>query len=796
MTAAGNELKLWYEQPGRRWAGGLPLGNGRLGAMVYGGPEEEILALNEDTLWSGYPKKAHNDQALNDLEPVRQRLFAGRYKDAQQLVEDNMLGFWQESYLPLADLSVSLEALPHVSDYRRELDLRTAIASSHYTSADGVRIERECFVSHPDQVLIYRIVASRQGSLNVRIKLTSQLLNQIQTENGELRLKGESPSHVVPHYVPSKDPIRYSQAGDRRGMAFGAVVKVLRDGGKLHHDGEGIRVTEASSVTLLLSTATGYNGYETAPSRDGEQCLAQCRKRIRNAASRPFEQLLRSHLRDYRSLFDRVELKLGSGSEPGIPTDERLRRASSGSADPALEVLLYQFGRYLLISSSRPGTQPANLQGIWNDRVRPYWSSNWTTNINVQMNYWLSESANLAECHEPLLRLIEEISLTGKDTARIHYGCSGWVAHHNVDLWRTTTPAAGLGEHWACCSFWPMGGVWLSQHLWEHYAFGLDKSYLAERAYPVMREAAMFCLDWLVRSPDGYWVTAPSTSPENSYLNDEGARTTVSIATTADMSMIWELFANCIAASKELDKDETFRATLEEVQAQLYPFRIGKHGQLREWFDDPEEFEIGHRHFSHLFGLYPGTRICPDEQPELAAASRISLQRRLTGDSEPIGWILAWLVSLYARLGMAREAHEAVLQFVRNSAYETLLSCHSPLSQEEEAVFQIDGNFGMTAGINEMLLQSQSGVIHLLPALPEAWPDGSVTGLRARGGAEIGMRWEGGKLLEYVIRSSIDGTVTVRYESAIRTVRLKANQRHTFKGSEFEKGETESSCCL
>ncbi|RKP49944.1 glycoside hydrolase family 95 protein [Cohnella endophytica] len=791
-TSADKELKLRYGQPASSWIGGLPIGNGRLGAMIHGGCEEETLSLNEDTLWSGYPSKRHNDQAKRHLEPVRQLLFEGRYKEAQQSVEEHMLGTWQESYLPLADLKVSLDAPLHASGYRRELDLRTAIALSRYESSGGVRIERECFASHPDQVLVYRVVSSRPGALNVGLGLTSKLRCEVGTEGPYLFLKGESPSRVMPHYVPCDDPIRYGESEEQKGMAFGAVVKVMADGGELHRDEAGLRVTGANSVTLLLAASTGYNGYEFAPSRDGELCLDQCRGTIEDASYRSFEQLRLAHLEDYRSLFGRVELELGSGIQSSAPTDERLHKVKSGEReDPGLTALLYQYGRYLLIASSRPGTQPANLQGIWNDRIRPYWSSNWTTNINAQMNYWLAESANLAECHVPLLQLVEDISLTGRETARIHYDCGGWVAHHNVDLWRTTTPAAGLGEHWACCSFWPMGGVWLSQHLWEHYAFGLDESYLAGKAYPVMREAAIFCLDWLISSPEGYKVTAPSTSPENSYLNDAGERTTVSIASTADMSMIWELFANCIAASEILGADKEFRRTLREAQARLYPLRIGKHRQLREWFDDPEEFEVQHRHFSHLFALHPGTRICPERDPELAKAAETSLRRRVIGEAEQIGWSLAWLSAQYARLGMAREAHQAVSRFAVNSLYDSLLCSHAPLSPEEETVFQIDGNFGITAGINEMLLQSQHGIVHLLPALPEEWSEGMVTGLRVRGGAEVGMRWKNGRLQEYSIHSAVDGTVSVRYGSVIRDIQVQADQRQSYQANEFRMEESE-----
>lgn len=762
-------LTLHYANPAGEWIHGFPLGNGKLGAMVYGGELEERLTLNDDTLWSGQPNRTVRPETRQALEQTRQLLFEGRMKEAQQIVESKMLGYWQESYLPLAELRARLTIDESHKDYSRQLSLRDAVAASVIRTTSGAIIKRTCFVSAPDGALIYRIEADQPHALHLELELTSLLRHEIHLTNDSLQLLGQSPAHVLPHYVPDDDPVRYMSDPLQNGMAFGVSLRViLQDGDSRSEDGR-IYIRGSTSATLVVCTATGYRGYAQLPSIAGDECMRQASTWAEAAAAYPFERLLDKHLQDFRGLFDRVTLDLGSSKEACIATR------------------LYQFGRYLLISSSRQGSQPANLQGIWNDQLRAYWSCNWTTNINVQMNYWLAESANLAECHEPLLRLIEELAVTGARVAREYYDCEGWVAHHNVDIWRTASPSAGLGEAWACCSFWPMGGVWLSQHLWEHYAFGRDVTYLKNRAYPVMREAALFCLNWLVKDKSGFLVTAPSTSPENSYLNKNGERTTVSIASTADMSMIWELFSNCLEAGQVLGVDGAFQERLREAQSRLYPLRIGKFGQLQEWFDDPADYEVQHRHLSHLFGLHPGTRILPNSEPELALAVRKSIQRRMSGPAHQIGWSLAWIVNLYARLGMAEEAYQSFQQWMQHSLTDGgLLGYHAPLSEREEAVFQIDGNFGISAGIGEMLVQSHDGTIHLLPALPEEWSEGKVSGLRARGGVEVGMSWSLGRLHSATIRSSETGTFTLRYRDSRINLTVESGRLYSLTIADFK----------
>lgn len=753
--------RLWYNQPASRWEEALPVGNGRIGGMVYGGDRTEVIALNEDTLWSGFPRDTQNYDALRHLGQARELIFSGKYKEAEALINSKMLGRRTESYQPLGNLKVEHHGDMTSAGYYRGLDLEKGVAEVRYSHGEAV-FTREVFVSAADQVLALRYDSPSEDLLDLTISLDSPLryITSETAEGNGLKMNGRAPSHIADNYRGDHPQSVLYEEG--MGLSFEAQIRIYHDGGTLVHESGRAQVSGAKSVTVLLAAATDFAGYDVMPGNGSAEIVSgKCTAALDAAEQLGFNELRKRHIADHESLFGRVDLKLDGEDVTSLPTDERLVRYQSGKSDPGLEALYFQYGRYLLMASSRPGTQPAHLQGIWNPHMQPPWNSNYTTNINTEMNYWPAEVCNLSECHEPLFDLIGDLSKTGARTARIHYGSGGWTAHHNVDLWRTSTPSDGDAS-WA---FWPMGGVWLSRHLWEHYVFTQDDQFLRETAYPLLKGAAEFCLGWLVPGPNGELTTAPSTSPENKFLTPDGEPCSISAGSTMDLFLIRELFNHCILASEIVGADREWSRLLEETMETMAKPQIGPDGRLREWSEDFVEAEPGHRHVSHLYGLYPGNAITPDGTPELAEAVRKSLDSRISQGGGHTGWSCAWLINLYARLGDGETAYRFVNTLLSRSTYPNLFDDHPP--------FQIDGNFGGTSGIAEMLLQSHNNGIELLPALPKAWSSsGSVSGLRARGGYTVSAAWLNGRLTEAGITASRSGWCTLRYKEAISVVKL------------------------
>ena len=745
--------ELWYRQPATDWNEALPVGNGRLGAMLFGGVARERLQLNEDSLWSGAPQDADNPASLEVLPLIRELLFAGKYGEAERLANRNLIcggaGSGQGRgakvpfgcYQTLGSLDLDfIHSAGEAANYRRELDLATATARVSY-EVGGVRFTREVFASHPDQVLVVRLTASRKGALNFRAQLLRPEAATVASDgHNRLLLRGQM-----------------FDGTNWTGMKFAARLQAIPTGGTVSATASGLEIANADSVMLLLTAATDYR-MQLPLWRHGDP-EAQTAKQLQVAARNSFERLYAAHLKDYQPLFHRVQLDLGQTAAATAPTDERLKAVRAGGRDPALITLYFNFGRYLLISSSRPGTMPANLQGLWADGIQTPWNCDYHANINVQMNYWCAETANLPECFEPLGRYIEFLTGPGARTAQVHYGARGWTVHTIANPWGFTSP--GEVPSWGLS---PSAGAWLAQHVWEHYAFSLDKDYL-RRALPILRGSAEFSLDWLVPHPQtGKLVAGPATSPENRFITADGQRASLCMGPGMEQQLVWDALNNYLQAAEILCLNEPAVAEARAAMGKLQLPQIGSDGRLMEWNEEFKEVEPGHRHVSHLFALHPGRQITRAQTPELAAAARKSLEARAAAGGGHTGWSRAWMINFWARLGDGGKADENIQFLLAKSTLPNLFDTHPP--------FQIDGNFGGVAGLCEMLVQSQAGDIELLPALPAAWNTGSIKGLRVRGAATVDIIWRDGKLVSGTLRGRPGATLAVRHGERVTPVTL------------------------
>lgn len=775
-SSAQSNHKLWYKQPAEFFEESLALGNGKMGATVFGGVDSDKIYLNDITLWSGEPVNANmNPEAYKNIPTIREALNNENYKLAEAL-NKKLQGKNSESFAPLGTLEIINSNQGKATNYYRELDISSAISKVTY-EINGVKFSREYFVSAPDQIMIIKLTSSQKGALNFDIKASSLLQSKVVVKNNILEMNGVAPIHINEGYAVLPEYLNSTERGTR----YSSLIQIKNTDGTITTSNSILGVKNATEVVIYVSVATSFKGFDKNPSIDG---VAEpiAKSNLNKAFSKSFDKLKDAHIADYQKFYNRVALDLGKTTAPDLPTDERLLRYSEGKEDKNLEILYFQFGRYLLISSSRTIGVPANLQGLWNPHLNPPWSSNYTMNINLEENYWLAENTNLSEMHLPLLSFIKNLSVTGKVTAKTFYGVDkGWAAAHNSDIWAMSNPVGQFGKEDPMWTAWPLSGAWLSTHIWEHYVFTQDKKYLKNEGYALMKGAAEFCMGWLVTDKNGDLITSPSTSPENQYITPDGFVGATLYGGTADLAMIRECFDKTIKASKILNVDADFREKMETALSKLYPYKIGKKGNLQEWYFDWEDKDPKHRHQSQLFGLFPGEHISPTKTPGLAEASKKTLE--IKGD-ETTGWSKGWRINLWARLLDGNRAYKMYRELLRyvdpdgkktdtprrgGGTYPNLFDAHPP--------FQIDGNFGGAAAVAEMLVQSNENEIRLLPALPDAWETGYVKGICVRGGFEIAMEWKD-KVVQKVTVYSKNGGKTILYNgNKTKNIVLTKGQR-------------------
>ena len=740
---SADDMVLWYSQPGREWLDGMPIGNGYMGAMVFGRTGKERIALNESSFWSGRPHDYNDPNAINYFPKIRDLVFTQKFQEAEKMADEHFWGIpaAQQAYEPLGDLLLSFDDSINVKNYRRELNMETGITSVTYKIND-VSYSREVFLSYPDRVLVVRIKADQPGHISVHAGLKSPFQDIVTVKDGELVMDGQWKKDVM------KENWLIANT-DGKGIRFRTVLEAFPEGGKLSADGKQLNISGANAVTFVLTTATSFINYYDI-SGNPETICSKILSGVKD-----YETLKSRHINDFKGLMGRVHLQVGDSSMNKKPTDKRILAMHNGGSDANLEALCFQFGRYILASGSRKGGQPANLQGIWNEMVDPNWGSKYTININTEMNYWPAEVCNLTECTQPLFDMIKDISVTGAETAKLYYGCKGWVTHHNIDLWRGTAPvdAARFG-------MWPIGGAWLCQHLWEHYAFTGDLEFL-KKYYPVMKGSAEFLLNLMVEDPVHHWLVTPfSMSPEHGYYDSNGNMSYLSSSPTMDMGIIRELFPHCIEAAKLLSVNSEFSNKLQIAMTKIPPYQIGKSGFLQEWIEDWQPGPQGHN-FSRNFPFFPGSSIQLHRDKELSDAMEKWMETRHDGGGFP----LSWDICMWSRLERGDKVADCISRFIGNSVAANL---HNRGSN------QSDATFGFSAGIVESLIQSHEGEISLLPALDTNWKNGSITGLCARGGFEVSMTWKDGKLMLAKIGSKKGGSCKVRYgdKSLLLTVKV------------------------